>query len=175
MTAEQVIMEDSLRDFILQRREENLDQQQAIPPQPEIGSNYGPPSPSIFTNSTSTIYSDLGYNTYEDFSYEHHQQQQEEPIFIELQPVDHYQQQEVEPQQEEQQQLQEVEPQQEQQQQQQSTCSICFECNSTNYPTEIKCGHVYHYNCIQEWLLRNPRCPNCRHYSTIEECSILLF
>lgn len=44
-------------------------------------------------------------------------------------------------------------------------CSICLE---TNTDTVLKCGHIYHYKCMLEWLkicLHNKTdliCPYCR-------------
>ena len=43
-------------------------------------------------------------------------------------------------------------------------CSICLE----NFKTTLKgcklpCGHIFHENCIKEWLSKhNNRCPVCR-------------
>jgi hypothetical protein len=42
-------------------------------------------------------------------------------------------------------------------------CTIC--CENINYSQivrKIKCGHIFHYKCIDEWLETNTKCPNCR-------------
>lgn len=45
-----------------------------------------------------------------------------------------------------------------------STCSICLnevKCTRTNPP--IRCGHMFHSNCLQEWKNRGKNtCPICR-------------
>lgn len=42
-------------------------------------------------------------------------------------------------------------------------CTIC--CDNINYSQivrKLKCGHIFHYKCIDEWLETNTKCPNCR-------------
>ena len=43
-------------------------------------------------------------------------------------------------------------------------CSIC--CEDTKNEEEIiklfGCGHVFHKNCLEQWLSRKPLCPNCK-------------
>ena len=41
-------------------------------------------------------------------------------------------------------------------------CSICFE--NVNFADKhyLRCGHVFHLNCISEWLKLNNICPNCK-------------
>ena len=52
------------------------------------------------------------------------------------------------------------------------TCSIC--CCDVVAGDEVKelpvCTHMFHSNCIDDWLKVKPRCPNCnfnlkRHFS----------
>jgi len=43
-------------------------------------------------------------------------------------------------------------------------CTIC--CEDINYSQIIrkfKCGHTFHYKCIDEWLENNTKCPICRY------------
>jgi len=50
----------------------------------------------------------------------------------------------------------------------QPTCVICTEFlrtseernNATN--RALPCGHVYHEECIKEWIKINPTCPQCK-------------
>jgi hypothetical protein len=39
-------------------------------------------------------------------------------------------------------------------------CSICLE--TPDDCTQLKCGHVYHKECIHKWLKIKNTCPNCR-------------
>ena len=39
-------------------------------------------------------------------------------------------------------------------------CCICLESN--NLVTLKTCGHRFHYNCIQKWLIYKNTCPICR-------------
>ena len=42
-------------------------------------------------------------------------------------------------------------------------CSICLADYSDNETvTELPCGHLYHRNCVTEWLLAHTQCPLCK-------------
>jgi hypothetical protein len=43
-------------------------------------------------------------------------------------------------------------------------CSICFGAYESNDILRIlpKCGHVFHAECIDRWILTNPLCPLCK-------------
>ena len=43
-------------------------------------------------------------------------------------------------------------------------CSICLEATDTDAPlVQLACGHVFHRECVREWLCRTQAtCPNCR-------------
>jgi hypothetical protein len=41
-------------------------------------------------------------------------------------------------------------------------CSICYENNKDNLITSSICNHIFHKNCINEWLANNNTCPYCR-------------
>jgi hypothetical protein len=46
---------------------------------------------------------------------------------------------------------------------QNNTCAICtsdFEIDEEILI--LHCKHIYHTNCINEWILHNPNCPYCR-------------
>lgn len=56
-----------------------------------------------------------------------------------------------------------------------SACVICLESikaleGEETRTTQLKCHHVFHSECIQAWLKRNPSCPTCRA-SMVEEDS----
>lgn len=42
-------------------------------------------------------------------------------------------------------------------------CSICADKYKNNDEIAIlKCDHLFHKNCLEEWSIRNPICPLCR-------------
>ena len=42
-------------------------------------------------------------------------------------------------------------------------CVICMEKNaSTHNFIKLNCGHKFHMDCLQKWMLINPVCPICR-------------
>ena len=42
-------------------------------------------------------------------------------------------------------------------------CSICLEpYNVGETLTQLNCNHIYHLQCISDWLQRKPNCPLCR-------------
>lgn len=43
----------------------------------------------------------------------------------------------------------------------QCTCTICLE-TTNDMQQRLPCGHIFHYDCIMEWLHANPTCPLCR-------------
>ena len=50
-------------------------------------------------------------------------------------------------------------------------CCICYsdyEEDIQNEPVILKCSHIFHDNCIKEWLKKSGTCPICR--SNIFEC-----
>jgi len=47
-------------------------------------------------------------------------------------------------------------------------CSICLDDVETGqYIKKLECSHVFHFNCIDEWLKIKKTCPNC-NYSIID-------
>ncbi|CAF3737188.1 unnamed protein product [Rotaria sordida] len=47
------------------------------------------------------------------------------------------------------------------------SCSICLDLILEIWNTEpkaciTKCGHIFHYNCLEEWFTKKKECPNCR-------------
>ena len=41
-------------------------------------------------------------------------------------------------------------------------CSVCLERTSTGNVRTLKCGHVFHVDCIAPWFEKDNRCPYCR-------------
>ncbi|KAL3108398.1 hypothetical protein niasHT_015320 [Heterodera trifolii] len=41
-------------------------------------------------------------------------------------------------------------------------CSICTLSFDLNDVSALKCGHTYHYQCIDKWIANSKTCPNCR-------------
>ncbi|GKY99787.1 hypothetical protein MPSEU_000932500 [Mayamaea pseudoterrestris] len=55
-------------------------------------------------------------------------------------------------------------------------CPICMSAFKVNeivsWSPNEQCNHVYHHECIKEWLLRHSDCPFCRHvFLTVDECT----
>lgn len=50
-------------------------------------------------------------------------------------------------------------------------CCICFEefklNNRDNRITSLKCGHLFHRNCIELWIKNSHSCPNCRDHASL--------
>ena len=44
-------------------------------------------------------------------------------------------------------------------------CTICFTSFEEGERTKILpgCGHMFHVDCIRDWLRRSEFCPNCKH------------
>ena len=42
-------------------------------------------------------------------------------------------------------------------------CAICLDAVQTNSISGAPCSHVYHYDCLMEWMVQNhDHCPTCR-------------
>lgn len=51
-------------------------------------------------------------------------------------------------------------------------CTICLENNEKNF-VALKCGHIFHFDCVVRWNCVKKCCPNCRndlHVTTILYC-----
>ena len=48
-----------------------------------------------------------------------------------------------------------------------TTCDIClleYQVGDTvAWSPNLECRHTYHRDCVLDWLVRKPTCPNCRH------------
>eukprot|EP00928_Gymnodinium_smaydae_P044675 TRINITY_DN29802_c0_g1_i1.p1 TRINITY_DN29802_c0_g1~~TRINITY_DN29802_c0_g1_i1.p1 ORF type:complete len:269 (+),score=44.21 TRINITY_DN29802_c0_g1_i1:110-916(+) len=45
-----------------------------------------------------------------------------------------------------------------------SECTVCFESMELGQPgVRIPCGHLYHEDCITQWLSKSNECPVCRY------------
>ena len=41
-------------------------------------------------------------------------------------------------------------------------CNICFDLFKENeYLKHLRCGHIFHKECLSQWLLNQKNCPNC--------------
>ncbi|CAD8089377.1 unnamed protein product [Paramecium sonneborni] len=41
-------------------------------------------------------------------------------------------------------------------------CTICLEDSGNPVEIQLECGHVFHQECISEWLSREKHCPVCK-------------
>lgn len=42
-------------------------------------------------------------------------------------------------------------------------CTICFETIEENAEiADLECKHLFHFDCINDWVKRKPECPNCK-------------
>ncbi|KAF0684037.1 Aste57867_23958 [Aphanomyces stellatus] len=42
-------------------------------------------------------------------------------------------------------------------------CAICMSDMDAADSVGLPCGHVFHSDCVRQWLTRRNTCPNCRH------------
>ena len=42
-------------------------------------------------------------------------------------------------------------------------CSICLKKSDSDIVRELKCNHVFHIGCIDEWLSNHNTCPLCKN------------
>ena len=54
------------------------------------------------------------------------------------------------------------------------TCSICSEVLGASLSAAV-CGHVYHTECIANWLKQKPSCPLCKHALSSQQLTALHF
>eukprot|EP00759_Apiculatamorpha_spiralis_P033936 PhF_6_TR35043/c0_g1_i1/m.51063/K10666/RNF5; E3 ubiquitin-protein ligase RNF5 len=47
-------------------------------------------------------------------------------------------------------------------------CNICFD--PATDPVVTRCGHLYCWKCLSEWLSRKPDCPVCKGAVVKDEC-----
>ena len=44
------------------------------------------------------------------------------------------------------------------------TCIICInEIVKGASCLKISCGHIFHFKCVEEWLVKENKCPTCRY------------
>jgi len=49
-------------------------------------------------------------------------------------------------------------------------CAICLEVfQKGNKIISLPCAHIYHNNCIKEWLLKKNFCPICKYEFTKDD------
>ena len=56
-----------------------------------------------------------------------------------------------------------------------SSCTICMESflEDKSEVTLLNCKHIFHHNCLKNWLFKNlthPKCPNC-NYNVVDSSS----
>ncbi|XP_072933576.1 E3 ubiquitin-protein ligase TRAIP-like [Epargyreus clarus] len=54
-------------------------------------------------------------------------------------------------------------------------CTICSDLvNQAENIYVTKCGHVFHYSCLSQWIVRSKSCPQCRNKVT-DKCMFRLY
>jgi len=49
-------------------------------------------------------------------------------------------------------------------------CTICLiELKNGDSAKQLSCDHIFHSDCIDEWLRRKKACPVCRNEVNVEE------
>lgn len=43
-------------------------------------------------------------------------------------------------------------------------CLICYELCIYPFIKQLECDHIFHIECIDKWLQKNPNCPLCRKH-----------
>ncbi|XP_061399498.1 E3 ubiquitin-protein ligase trul-1-like [Musca vetustissima] len=57
-----------------------------------------------------------------------------------------------------------------------SKCTVCMEpFNNTGVIATTNCGHIFHDNCLQNWQLQTPKCPQCEAYKPFSHVVYLNF
>lgn len=57
------------------------------------------------------------------------------------------------------------------------TCSICLGEIDPEHTLKTACNHLFHCNCLEQWLEKHTRCPLCRKelYDGVSDDELLLF
>ncbi|XP_028157977.1 E3 ubiquitin-protein ligase TRAIP [Ostrinia furnacalis] len=54
-------------------------------------------------------------------------------------------------------------------------CTICSDLvNQAENIFATKCGHIFHYHCLAQWIERSKSCPQCRHKVT-DKCMFRIY
>ncbi len=54
-------------------------------------------------------------------------------------------------------------------------CPICLGDLKTSKNKNLYCSHIFHENCIDEWLKTNNTCPNCRAFISYTTKTYVLY
>lgn len=49
------------------------------------------------------------------------------------------------------------------------SCTICLEESGNPVEIQLQCNHVFHQDCIEEWLNREKHCPVCKREIKLEK------